>query len=61
VFWDDDELTKKKKARLHLPPPIPETNWTKPTEPPNLSAATVISFDTETKDLHLNDEGPGWA
>lgn len=61
MFWNDDELTLKRGARIHLPPPIPVTNWVKPTEPPNLAGATVISFDTETKDKTLNDEGPGWA
>lgn len=60
-FWNDDELTKKRGARIHMPPPVPDTGWEKPNEPPNLSAATVISFDCETKDLKLNDEGPGWA
>jgi DNA polymerase I-like protein with 3'-5' exonuclease and polymerase domains len=61
MFWTDNELTLKRGARIHLPPPIPVTDWVKPTEPPNLSGATVISFDTETKDLTLNSEGPGWA
>jgi DNA polymerase I-like protein with 3'-5' exonuclease and polymerase domains len=61
MFWNDNELTLKRGARIHLPPPVPVVNWVKPESPPNLSAATVISFDTETKDLTLNDEGPGWA
>lgn len=62
MFWDNtEELITKKSARLHMPPPVPETNWTVPTEPPNLSSATVISFDTETKDTKLLSEGPGWA
>jgi DNA polymerase-1 len=61
MFWNDDELTLKRGARIHLPPPIPASNWRPPTEPPNLTGATVISFDTETKDLTLNSEGPGWA
>lgn len=61
MFWNDDELVKKRGARLFMPPPVPDTGWIKPTEPPNLSAATVISFDTETYDPTLSDEGPGWA
>lgn len=61
MFWDDRELTKKRGARIHLPPPIPETGWVKPEQPPNLSNAAVISFDCETKDLFLHSEGPGWA
>lgn len=41
-------------------PPIPETGWTAP-EFPNLAAARVISFDTETYDPQLKTHGPGWA
>lgn len=61
MFWNDDELTLKRGARIHLPPPIPASNWLPPSNPPNLTGATVISFDTETKDKTLADEGPGWA
>ena len=61
MFWNDSELTKKRGARIHLAPPIPDTGWIKPINPPNLDSAVVLSFDTETKDLTLNDEGPGWA
>jgi len=61
TFWNDDELVKKKGARVFAPPPIPDTGWIKPVEPPNLSAAVRLSFDCETKDLTLNQEGPGWA
>lgn len=48
-------------------PPIPDTGWQRPTEFPNLSAAKVISFDVETYDPELADQGkikskgPGWA
>lgn len=57
----DEPLVKRKDARLRPLPTIPETGWTPPTEFPNLSAAKRISFDTETKDLRLTENGPGWA
>jgi DNA polymerase I-like protein with 3'-5' exonuclease and polymerase domains len=57
----DEPLVKRKDARLRVLPPTPETGWRPPSEFPNLSAAHVISFDTETKDLRLDDNGPGWA
>lgn len=61
MFWNDDELTKRRGARITLPPAYADTGWRPPTEFPNLSAAARISFDTETKDLFLDSEGPGWA
>jgi len=62
MFFDDDELTLKKHSRLRVPPPVPETAWRPPSVFPNLSAATVISFDVETKDMGLATEtGPGWS
>jgi len=61
TFFGDDELTKKRGARIHLAPPIPDTGWTLPESPPNLDNAVMISFDCETKDTTLNTEGPGWA
>lgn len=60
-FFFDEPLVKRKDARLRPPPIIPHTGWTPVTEFPNLSGAKVISFDTETKDLRLTDNGPGWA
>lgn len=35
------------------------TDWKAPTEFPNLSAATMLAYDTETKDPTLLTEGPG--
>lgn len=62
MFWDDDDLLiKKKDARIYAPPPIPDTGWKPPAEYPNLDNARVVAFDTETKDLTLTTEGPGWA
>jgi DNA polymerase I-like protein with 3'-5' exonuclease and polymerase domains len=61
MFFDDVDIAPKKRVTLRLPPPIPHTGWTPPSEFPNLSAATCIAFDTETKDIDLVDMGPGWA
>lgn len=42
-------------------PAIPGIKWATPAELPNLSAAKVIGFDTETYDPELTDAGPGWG
>jgi DNA polymerase I-like protein with 3'-5' exonuclease and polymerase domains len=55
------DLVTKKEAHIHALPPVPDTGWKPPTEFPNLSAATLLSFDTETKDPELGMSGPGWA
>jgi DNA polymerase I-like protein with 3'-5' exonuclease and polymerase domains len=60
-LFDQIELTTKKAAHIHALPPVPDLGWKAPTEFPNLSAATMISFDVETKDPELGDAGPGWA
>lgn len=39
---------------------MPETGWKPPAEFPNLSAATAIAIDTETKELDFGN-GPGWG
>lgn len=60
MFFDDADLVLKKASTLKAAP-IPYTaNWIAPQEFPNLSGASVISFDTETKE---NDwkHGPGWS
>ena len=59
-FFEDDDLVLKRRVILKAPPPIPDTGWKPPTEFPNLSAATVISFDTENKEDDFKS-GPGWA
>lgn len=51
---------KKRKLLLTAPPPTPETGWRPPSEWPNLSAATLIGFDLERKELDF-EAGPGWA
>lgn len=60
-LFDGLELVTKKAAHIHALPPIPDTGWKPPTEFPNLSAATMLSFDCETKDPELLQAGPGWA
>lgn len=62
LFWHDVPASRKRGERVLGPmPEIPETGWRPPAEFPNLSAAKVIGFDTETKDPELTTAGPGWA
>lgn len=65
LFWEDLPKVRGKGsrgARQRGPMPrIPETGWKPPTEFPNLSAAKVIGFDTETWDPELLTAGPGWG
>lgn len=65
LFWEDLPKVKGKGsrgARQRGPmPQIPVTGWKPPTEFPNLSAAKVIGFDTETWDPDLTTAGPGWG
>lgn len=56
-----DTGAKRKEAVLRELPPIPRTGWKPPDSFPDLRGATLMSFDTETKDLNLLDHGPGWA
>lgn len=60
MFFDDLILTPRKKATLRELPPVPDTGWTPPREFPNLSAATSLAFDVETKETDF-DNGPGWG
>lgn len=59
LFWGED-LPKKRHARLRELPPIPDLGWRPPQYFPNLSDASIISFDVETKETDF-DNGPGWA
>lgn len=64
IFWEDLPPVREKgsKSQRQRPmPAIPETRWVTPSEFPNLSAAKIIGFDTETKDPDLLEAGPGWA
>lgn len=64
LFWHDVEKVKARAGGVRTigpMPPIPKTGWRPPVEFPNLSAAKVIGFDTETYDPELRDSGPGWG
>lgn len=61
MWWQDFPIEKPTKdsaraARI-VEPPV--TGWQPPREFPNLKGARVIGLDTETKDLNLDDKGPG--
>lgn len=59
-FPETIALTTKKRSTVRTPPPTPKTGWLPPTSYPNLSAANIIGFDVETKEMDF-DAGPGWA
>lgn len=61
MFWQDMPTSRKRGEIVRVRPAVPETGWRPPTEFPNLSAARVISLDTETWDPELEQSGPGWA
>lgn len=61
MFWQDMPTSRKRGELVRPRPAVPETGWRPPTEFPNLSAATVLSFDTETWDPDMEQSGPGWA
>lgn len=65
MFWEDLPKVRGKGSRgpreRGAMPVIPPTGWRPPTEFPNLSAAKVIGFDTETYDPELLKAGPGWG
>ena len=66
MFWEDAAEGKGIKI-ARVMPPIPDTGWRPPTGFPDLSRASVIAIDCETKDPELVDvgvvkgKGPGWA
>ena len=39
----------------------PTSEWTPPTELPDLSEAKQIAVDVETRDPRIKTMGPGWA
>lgn len=61
LFWADVPQGRKATDRIRIRPPVPETGWKAPTAFPNLAAARVLSFDTETKDPEILVSGPGWS
>ena len=61
LFWEDAQTGGRGQKRERPMAPIPDTGWTMPREFPNLSTATHLAIDTETKDPDLLERGPGWA
>lgn len=61
LFWEDLPQQRGRNNVVRVQPPIPDTGWTIPRDFPNLSAAKVLSVDTETYDPELKQYGPGWA
>jgi len=61
VAWETPTKEKKKGGGYisTVRPAIPETQWNRPTEFPNLSAAKMIAVDLETRDPQLLQKGPG--
>lgn len=60
LFWQDPPRVRGKNV-ARVMPDIPETNWRKPAEYPDLRGSPYISFDVESYDPHLREHGPGWA
>lgn len=60
-FWQELPRERGRNAVARVMPAIPETGWAPPRDYPNLSAADVLSIDTETYDPELLEHGPGWA
>lgn len=61
MFWQDVPSSRKRGDIVRPRPAVPETGWRAPVDFPNLSAAVVLSVDTETWDPDLEQSGPGWA
>jgi DNA polymerase I-like protein with 3'-5' exonuclease and polymerase domains len=60
LIWD---IPVAKGRRQHFNPQaiVPETGWVRPTNFPDLSSASVLSIDLETKDPDITTMGPGWG
>lgn len=60
MFWED--FPQEKTGRVEIlrePPPVPNNGWKVPRDLPDLSNATIIGLDTETRDDNLLTKGPG--
>jgi DNA polymerase I-like protein with 3'-5' exonuclease and polymerase domains len=64
MFWNELPKVKVGRAFVERPlPPIPDTDWQMPEGPdafPDLSNHGMIGIDCETKDPHLQEQGPGF-
>jgi DNA polymerase I-like protein with 3'-5' exonuclease and polymerase domains len=57
--WSTAEKNIKPVSRPR--PPVPPTNWKRPSYFPDLARAKAIAIDLETWDPELLEAGPGWA
>ena len=60
MFFDLLNTPLKKDVSVRELPPIPDTGWRPPQYFPNLTTATAIAYDTETKETDFAN-GPGWG
>jgi DNA polymerase-1 len=60
MFFDDIDLTERKRTVLKQLPTTPETGWLPPKEFPNLSQCILLGIDSEEKEMDI-DHGPGWS
>lgn len=60
-LFDTADFSLRKRAQVGILPPVPETHWRPPANPPDLSNAVAIALDCETFDPDLITDGPGWA
>src|SRR5690349_4325338 len=59
-FWEEIQVKEKRVTYDRPTPPIPDTGWVAPGAFPRLRDAPVLGLDTETKDLALQEKGPGF-
>lgn len=60
LWWADYPIESSRGTRVYgRTVDVPTTGWLPPTEFPNLTGATVLGLDTETKDPELTTRGPG--
>lgn len=62
LFGGEVATLKRRGQVIRDLPPIPDTKWRAPDNPPNLDGAVILGFDTETKEYDdLLTYGPGWG
>lgn len=61
-LFGDAKSIKRRGVIIRDLPPIPNTGWKAPSDPPNLDSAVIMGFDVETKEYDsLTEFGPGWG